>query len=372
MMGMIGVKRVLEFLKREVVMTVSAVMALGSMLLAPPDAGYAEYVDWDVIMLLFSLMAVVGALKKCAVFDVISAALLRRGGDLRRLGLLLTLACFCVSMVVTNDVALITFVPLTVGMLSGAGAGSLIYVVTLETIAANLGSMATPIGNPQNLYLYSRYSMSGGEFAAAVMPIAGLSLMLLLAACLPIRRKKLAVPPTTTVRLPACRVCVCLALLALCILSVFRVVPKYACCAAVAAALLIMERRAIMEVDYALLVTFICFFVFVGNISRLEGVSGFISGAVGGRELEAGILASQVISNVPAALMLSGFTENAAALMRGVNIGGLGTLVASLASLISFKAYNKAPGARPGRYIACFTGVNAAFLAVIYVFARLI
>lgn len=372
MMGMIGMKKVLEFLKREVVMTVSAALALGSMLLVPPDAGYEEYVDWDVIMLLFSLMAVVGALKKSGVLDVISAALLRRGGNLRRLGLLLTLACFFVSMVVTNDVALITFVPLTVGMLSGAGAGSLIYVVTLETIAANLGSMATPIGNPQNLYLYSRYSMSGGEFAAAVLPIAGLSLVLLLAACMPIRQEKLDVQAARPAKPPAARLCVYLALLALCILSVFRVLPKYVCCIAVAGVLLLMERRALIEVDYALLVTFICFFVFVGNISRLESVSGFISGAVSGRELEAGILASQVISNVPAALMLSGFTEDAVALMRGVNIGGLGMLVASLASLISFKAYSKAPGARAGSYIACFTGVNLAFLVVIYVFARLI
>lgn len=353
-------------------LAISAALALGSMLLIPPDAGYAEYVDWNVIMLLFSLMAVVGALKNCGVFDVISAALMRRGGDLRRLSLLLMLACFFVSMVVTNDVALITFVPLTVGMLSGAGAGSLMYVVTLETIAANLGSMATPIGNPQNLYLYSRYSMSGAEFAEAVMPIAGLSLALLLAACLPINRKKLAIPATHTAKLSSTRLLACIGLLALCILSVFRVLPRYICCIAVVAVLLLMERRALAEVDYALLVTFICFFVFVGNLSRLESVSEFVSGAVSGRELEAGILASQVISNVPAALMLSGFTENAGELMRGVNIGGLGTLVASLASLISLRAYNKAPGAQPGRYIACFTGVNLAFLAVIYLFARLI
>lgn len=353
-------------------MTVSAALALGSMLLVPPDASYWEYVDWDVIMLLFSLMAVVGALKNCAVFDAVSASLLRRGGGLRRLGLLLTLACFFTSMVVTNDVALITFVPLTVGMLSGADASSLIYVVTLETVAANLGSMATPIGNPQNLYLYSRYSMSGGEFVKAVMPIAGLSFALLMAACMLIRREKLAVPAAQAVKLPKARLCVALMLLALCILSVFRVLPKYVCCIAVAAALMLIDRRALAGVDYALLATFICFFVFVGNISRLESVSGFISGAVEGRELEAGILASQVISNVPAALMLSGFTENAAALMRGVNIGGLGTLVASLASLISFRAYNKAPGARAGRYIACFTAVNIVFLALIYAFAWII
>ena len=356
----------MEFLKREIVMTVSLVLALASMLLVTPDAGYAEYIDWDVIMLLFSLMAVMAGLKKCRVFDVISAKLMKLGGNLRRLSLLLTLACFFVSMVVTNDVALITFVPLTVGMLAAVSPGKLIYIVTLETIAANLGSMATPIGNPQNLYLYSSYAMSGSEFAGAVMPIAGLSLALLALACLPISRDKLDISCAQTGKMPAAKLIVYGVLLVMCVLSVFRVLPKPVCCIAVAAAVLIMDRKGILEVDYALLITFICFFVFVGNIGRLDAVSDFISRVVVGREKEAGILASQVISNVPAALMLSGFTDNAAELMRGVNIGGLGTLVASLASLISFKAYMKAPGAKAGRYIMWFTVINIIFLAVIY------
>lgn len=360
------VKKVMEFLKRETVMTISAVLALLSMLAVTPDAGYADYIDWDVIMLLFSLMAVVAGLKKCRVFDVVSAKLLKMGGDLRRLSLLITLACFFVSMVVTNDVALITFVPLTVGMLGGISPGRLIYIVTLETIAANLGSMATPIGNPQNLYLYSKYAMTGGEFAGAVLPIAGLSLVLLAAACMPIKADRLSIEIEGPGKMPAGKLAVYGALLVMCILSVFRVLPKPVCCAAVAIAVLVMDRKGLLEVDYALLVTFICFFVFVGNVGRIEAVSGFISRVVVGREKEAGILASQVISNVPAALMLSGFTDNAAELMRGVNIGGLGTLVASLASLISFKAYMKAPGARAGRYIMWFTAVNIAFLAVIY------
>ena len=366
MMELIRLKKIADFLKREVVMTVSLVLALGSMALVTPDAEYAGYIDWDVIMLLFSLMTVVAGLKKCRVFDVVSAALVRLGGDLRRLSMLLTLACFFLSMVVTNDVALITFVPLTVGMLGGIAPGRLIYVVTLETIAANLGSMATPIGNPQNLYLYSRYAMSGGEFVSAVMPIAGLSLVLLMAACVPIAKERVELAAEKPEKLPAGRLAVYAVLLVLCILSVFRVLPKAACCIVVALAALVMDHRNLAEVDYALLVTFICFFVFVGNIGRLEAVSGFISRVVAGREKEAGILASQVISNVPAALMLSGFTDNAVELMRGVNIGGLGSLVASLASLISFKAYMKAPGARAGRYIMWFTVVNIAFLAVIY------
>lgn len=359
--------RVVEFMKREIVMTVSAILALISMLLVAPDAGYGEYVDWDVIMLLFSLMAVVAGLKKCRVFDLVSAYLVRLGGNLRRLSMLLVLACFFVSMVVTNDVALITFVPLTVGMLSGIAPGRLIYIVTLETIAANLGSMATPIGNPQNLYLYSRYAMSGGEFMGAVLPVAGASLVLLMAACMPVSREKVTLTAEKPDKLPAGRLVIYAALLVLCILSVFRVLPKAVCCAVVAIAAPVMDRKGPMEVDYALLVTFICFFVFVGNIGRLDAVSGFISQVVSGREKEAGILASQVISNVPAALMLSGFTDNGIELMRGVNIGGLGTLVASLASLISFKEYMKAPGAKAGRYIAWFTVINFIFLAAIYV-----
>ena len=347
-------------------MSISLVLALASMLLVKPDAGYAEYVDWDVLMLLFSLMAVVAGLKKCRVFDVISAKLMSAGGTLRRLTLLLTLACFFVSMVVTNDVALITFVPLTIGMLAGIDAGKLIYIVTLETIAANLGSMATPIGNPQNLYLYSHYAMSGGEFLGAVLPIAAASLVLLVAACFCVPGDRVHVSAVNTGKMPVAKIAAYGVLLALCILSVFRVIPKPACCIAVALAVIVLDRKCILEVDYALLLTFACFFVFVGNIGRLESVSGWISGVMSGRELEAGILASQVISNVPAALMLSGFTDNAFDLLRGVNIGGLGTLVASLASLISFKAYMQAPGAKAGRYVAVFTCVNVAFLAIIY------
>lgn len=358
--------KVIAFLKKEIVMTVSLVLALVSMLLVKPDADYADYIDWDVLMLLFSLMAVVAGLKKCRVFDAASAFLVKLGGDLRKLTMMLTLACFFVSMVVTNDVALITFVPLTVGMLGGISAGKMIYIVTLETIAANLGSMATPIGNPQNLYLYSSYAMSGGEFMGAVLPLAGVSLALLMLACLPISREKIEVSAEMPDKLPAAKLAVYGVLLVMCILSVFRVVPKPVCCIAVAAVVLVMDRKGILEVDYALLMTFACFFIFVGNVGRLDSVSAFISSVVVGRELEAGMLASQVISNVPAALMLSGFTDNGVELMRGVNIGGLGTLVASLASLISFKAYMQAPGAKAGRYIAWFTGINIAFLLVIY------
>lgn len=364
-------RKVLGFFRKELVLTISLVLALLSMLPVHPDAGYKDYVDYDVLMLLFSLMAVVAGLKKQGVFDRIASTLIRCGKNLRRLSLLLVLACFFVAMVVTNDVALITFVPLTAGMLAGASPMTLIYVVTLETVAANLGSMATPIGNPQNLYLYAHYGMAGGDFAKAVLPLTGVSLVLLIAACLPIGRNAMEAKREERAELSAWRLCLYGALLALCILSVFKVLPKYVCCVAVFVCLLIVDRKVLLQVDYALLATFVCFFVFVGNIARLDAVSSFLSGFIANRELEAGILASQVISNVPAALMLSGFTANAAALMQGVDVGGLGTLVASLASLISYKAYMKIPGAKAGKYLAVFTVVNLAFLAVLYAFAKL-
>lgn len=364
-------EKVKAFLKKEIVLTVSFVLAALSMLLVRPDAAYAGYIDWDVIMLLFSLMAVVASFKECGVFDAVSGAIMKRTKDTRALAVMLTLACFFFSMVVTNDVALITFVPLTVGMLSSAPAMTLIYVIALETVAANLGSMATPIGNPQNLYLYSAYDMSFGEFAGAVMPLAAMSLVLLMIACLPVKKQAVEAGEKAAKNGPAWKLVADFALLVLCLLSVFRVVPKFACCIAVALWMLIFDRKIIGRVDYALLGTFACFFVFVGNLSRLDAVSAFMERVMVGREMAAGILTSQVISNVPAALMLSGFTQDGIALMRGVNIGGLGTIIASLASLISFKAYMQAPGAKIGKYMACFSVVNVVFLAVLWAFAAI-
>jgi Na+/H+ antiporter NhaD/arsenite permease-like protein len=365
------VRSVGRFFMREKVLSASLVAAVLSMFLIPPDGLYLGYIDWDVLMLLFSLMAVVAGLKEVGAFDAVSRFLMARAGGMRRLAVLLTASCFFISMLVTNDVALISFVPLTVSMLAAVAPEACAYIVSLETVAANLGSMATPIGNPQNLYLFAHYDMPMGMFLAAVMPISALSLALLLIACLPVRRRGLhAVHRSRAEAVDARYLALYGALFLLCVLAVLRVIPKVACFAAVAVALLLAARRVFSRIDYSLLFTFVCFFVFVGNIARVPAVESALAAAVRGRELEAGILASQAISNVPAAIMLSGFTNDAFSLVRGVNIGGLGTLVASLASLISFRLYMRAPGARAGRYLAYFTGMNAAFLLILYGFAR--
>jgi len=367
-----NMKKVWIYLKSEAVLLIALIAALLSMGIVLPDSGYASYVDWNVLMLLFSLMTVVAGLKHCGLMDRLSEMLIRRAGDARTLCIALSMACFFSAMLVTNDVALITFVPLTTALLASSPS-TLILTVTLETIAANLGSMATPIGNPQNLYLYAHYSMPMGQFLRAVGPLTLVSLALVVAACFLIKRERVAIVDTKQKQgeIPVSSLVLYGAQFAVCILSVLNVLPKWAAFAAVLVSTLLTNRALLRQVDYALLATFVCFFVFVGNLGRIEAVSGLLGGVIAGREMEVGILASQVISNVPAALMLSGFTEDAAQLMRGVDLGGLGTLVASLASLISFKLYMKAAGAKAGKYMAVFTAMNIIFLAVLYALAKL-
>lgn len=365
-------KAIYAFFMREKVLAIALALALLSMFLIPPDAAYAGYVDWNVLMLLFCLMGIVAGFQRLGLFDAVSRALLNAIHTLRALVFVLTLCCFFFSMLVTNDVALIAFVPLTAALFASVAPESMIYAISLETVAANLGSMVTPIGNPQNLFLYSYYGMSLGAFFSAMLLPSLVSLALICLACLPVSRRPVSMQWTApAVRLDAPRFGLCVALFLVCLLCVFKLVSHIWCLAIVTVGLLIFDRRVFARIDYALLATFVCFFVFVGNLSRLDTVREMLTQYLRGRELEWGILLSQIISNVPAALVLSPFTDGATALMRGVNLGGLGTLVASLASLISFKLYIKCEGARPARYIACFTAVNLIFLALLYAFVRL-
>lgn len=363
-------QKIIYFLKNEIVLAVALVAALLSMLIVPPDAAYIGYVDTHVLMLLFALMAVVAGLKRCGLMDRICDMLVSRAGSVRMLGMALSLACFFSAMLVTNDVALITFVPLTTALLA-AFPKQLILAVTIETIAANLGSMATPIGNPQNLYLYAHYAMPMGQFLRAVGPLTLASLVLVMLSCFLLSGKKIQTAQTNGKSIGKKALALHGAQFAVCLLSVLGVLPKEASFLFVLVTMLAFDRTLLLQVDYALLATFVCFFVFVGNLGRVDAVSGLLGSVIAGRELEIGILASQVISNVPAALMLSGFTQDAFALMRGVDLGGLGTLVASLASLISFKFYMKAPGAKAGRYLGVFTALNLVCLAVLYLLARM-
>ena len=354
----------LSVLRRDPVLWISALAAAVSAFLVPPSAAVLASVDFRVLSLLFSLMLVVAGLRATGFFDRLVRLLLRFARNTRSLAAILTGACFFCSMFLTNDVSLITFVPLAILLLEKTGhRGLRIPVVVLQTVAANLGSMLTPMGNPQNLYLYSLSGMSAADFLRVMAPAWGVSLLLTAAALFLMVRPY---PVSAPKEIPPCRgAWKWLLLFAVCLLAVLRVIHDAAALAAVIAAAVLTDRKLLRRVDYSLLLTFVFLFLFIGNLKQAPAVSAVISRFVSGREFAAGILLSQVISNVPAAMLLSGFTRNYVPLLLGVNIGGLGTLIASMASLISWKLYAAAEDSRPAAYFGVFTAVNAAFLAVL-------
>ena len=362
-----------QFLRSQTVLVVSAVLALVSCFFVPPSLSYVSYVDWRVLGLLFSLMAVVAGLRTAGTFRVLTEFLLRKVSSMRVIALLLVLLCFGFSMFLTNDVTLITLVPFTL-LVFRQMAGSekaLVHTLVLETLAANLGSMLTPIGNPQNLYLYSQYELSLGVFFRTMAPYTGLSLALLVVLALVLVPGGAAAlsEGSSFHSFHRKTFFVYAALFLLCLLSVARVLDWRVLLVAVLAVVVIENYRLLRMVDYSLLLTFVFFFVFIGNVGSLPDVREFLENAVRGREVETGILASQVISNVPAALLLSKFTTDGTGLLVGVNLGGLGTLIASMASLITYRLYAASSHALKGRYFAEFTLWNLVFLAALYALA---
>ena len=358
---------VLGFWRREPVLCIAAVCAVASMGLNPPSAAYLNYIDWRVLALLFCLMAVVAGFQQCGVFGVLAQRLLAGERRMRFVTLTLVLLPFFASMLVTNDVALITFVPFAILVLGLIGRTErLIYVVVLQTIGANLGSMATPVGNPQNLFLYADYELTAGAFFSLMLPLTLISLVGLVVAALCVKPEGIRVTfaERVEIRSPG-RMGLMALLFVLCLLSVFRVLPWLALLAIVVSGMVIFDRPLFKQVDYGLLATFFCFFLFAGNIGACAPVrEGLTQVMAQNTALTSGV-ASQVISNVPAAVLLSGFTDDWRGLLLGTNIGGLGTPIASLASLISLKAYLKAPGARAGRYLLVFTLANGIALLIL-------
>ncbi|MBQ1390333.1 MAG: citrate transporter [Firmicutes bacterium] len=352
-----------SFLKREPVLCIAALAAVVSSFFVPPDAQYARYIDFRTLALLYCLMTVVAGFSHAGLFSYLAFITCRRAANTRSLGLLLILLSFFSAMVITNDVALITFVPFAVLVLGMAGQPrALILVVVLQTVAANLGSMLTPVGNPQNLYLYSYYGLAASDFVKITLPFWLASLVLLAVSCLLLKRDP--VDPETG-QVPHVRkgaVGVHLILLLVCLLVVLRILPWPVMLAAVILILLPAEAGTLVKADFYLLLTFVFFFIFSGNLARIEAVRTALQALLAGREYLTALLASQVISNVPAALLLSGFTDAARELLLGVDVGGLGTPIASLASLISLKLYSQSKNAAVGRYLLVFTAFNLVFL----------
>lgn len=361
-------QKLLHFLKAQPVLVISFLAAVVTAFIVPPDRGYIGYCNRTVLIELFALMAAVAGLRSVGLFESAAHLLLQKSGTVRRLGLIFMLLCFFSAMLVTNDVALLTFVPLTILVFRTLGSTQerlRIFVIILETAAANLGSMLTPIGNPQNLYLYEEFHLTPLDFlrTMALPGLVGLAVLLVLTLLLP--AQPCEAKQETPGAIPKVQAGIFLAVFAVCLLAVFRVVPDWVCLIAAVLGALIVNWRLLLQVDYALLGTFVCFFVFVGNIARIESVSNFFSSILTGREVLVGAVLSQGISNVPAAMMLAGFTEQGTALLLGVDIGGFGTLIASLASLISFQIYRREEDAHPMRYLLYFSAVNFGMLALL-------
>ena len=367
-------KKIMRFFKNETVLVVAWILAIVSMFIIPPDKDYVSYIDFKTLGLLLSLMFVTAGLGSCHVFEKVGDFLLERTKGIKGLKIVLVFLCFISSMLITNDVALITFVPFTLYVLEKAGYKEHIgFVVVLQTIAANLGSMLTPFGNPQNLYLFSESGMTAGDFFKTTIPYVALSAVLLLLCCVFGKRDKGDISGDLgEVRMKKGKAAIYGVLFVICIATVFGVLPYYITLGIVLLAALIMDRGLYKKVDYSLILTFVGFFIFIGNMGKIEAVSTFLSGVILEREIFVSILLSQVISNVPAALLLSGFTEEFDLLLVGLNIGGLGTLIASMANLISYKIYVKEYPKEKGKYLGKFTIACVAFLIPLWLLAILL
>lgn len=372
--------RIIGYIKREIVLSIAVVLAVVSMFLVPPDQAYLSYVDYRTIGILFCLMAVVEGFKELGVFHWMAHSMLKRVHSLWQMVLILMLLCFFMGMFITNDVALIAFVPFTLTTLTLLGEEKknrlLIPVVILQTLAANMGSMLTPLGNPQNLYLYGRAQMGLLEFIILMLPFTAVAFLLLVICSLIVgggKKETLTVTLQEERNLSGRKLQIFyLVLFGICILTVARVVPYTVVTVIVLVSVLIADRKVLLHIDYALLFTFAALFVFIGNMGRIDTFRRLLEQVVDGHELVTAVIASQVISNVPAAILLSGFTENIPALIAGTNLGGLGTIIASMASLISFKYAARENCALCGKYLGYFTIVNVIFLAVLLPVARIV
>ncbi|MBQ8004935.1 MAG: citrate transporter, partial [Clostridia bacterium] len=329
-----------EFIKKNVVFIVALFLAALTSVIVKPDSEYIGYFDFKTLTCLFCTLAVICALKNVRFFTKIAERIVTFAGNARSAVFMLICITFIGSMLIANDMALLTFLPLGYYLLSSTGKEKyMAYTFVLQNIAANLGGMLTPFGNPQNLYIYEKYGIANGEFMRIMFPPFILAVSLIALCCLPIKNEKLSLKSRDFEPLPKAKTTIYLLLFAFSVIIVFRVVPYLAGLLIIPAALMLLDRKALRNVDYMLLLTFVCFFVFAGNMSRIGAVREFFSFLLEKNTLVFSALSCQFISNVPSAILLSQFTDNYRDLLVGVNIGGTGTLIASLASLITFREY---------------------------------
>ena len=361
------------FAKKNAVMLVAMAAAAVTMLFVPPDGAYLGYFDGKTLACLFCVLAVVCALRDIRFFSILARRIVRRFRNTRAAILALVYITFIGSMLIANDMALLTFLPLGYFVLETAGRKKyMAFTFIMQNVAANLGGMLTPFGNPQNLYLYSRFHIPDAEFFSVMAPHFLFAVALITVCCLVFVRREPLSLPEEEITPDRRRSAVYLALFALSVVMVFRILPYWIGLIVIPAVLLFLDREALRQVDYPLLFTFAFFFVFSGNMARIPAVSGFFSSLLEKSTLVVSTLSCQLISNVPSAILLSRFTENYRALLVGVNIGGVGTLISSLASLITFREYLRREPGKAGRYLALFSLFNFAFLFLMLGFAALV
>ncbi len=361
-----------EFAKKNAVLLIAMLAAAITSLIIPPDRKYLEYFDYRTLTCLFCVLAVVCALKNIRFFYILARKIVELFKNARMAVLGLVYITFIGSMLIANDMALLTFLPLGYLVLTATDKKKYMAVTfILQNIAANLGGMLTPFGNPQNLYLYSKFNIPTGEFMGIMAPPFILSILLVTLCCFLFVKPEPLRLEGEQVRLEPKRTTAYLLLFALSILIVFRGIDYRIGLVVIPVALFFLDRKALAQVDYGLLFTFVFFFIFSGNMARIEGVRNLFSKLLEKNTLLVSVLSCQVISNVPSAILLSQFTGNYQALLVGVNVGGVGTLISSLASLITFREYVKHNPGKAGKYVALFSAFNFSFLLILTGFALL-
>lgn len=370
-------QKIINSIKSNAILYISGLLAVISCFFVKPDKQYIGYINFKVLAILFCLMLVVAALGHIGTFDILTNKLLSKVKTYRGVSLLLSLMAFFLSMFLTNDVSLVTLVPFAIMVLSPFGENrKLMFTLIIMTVAANLGSMLTPIGNPQNLYLYDEYKVPITDFLLLMFPYSALSLALVILLTFVLIRGSSELPAGEKKEkqsLSVVRLVIYLALFVINILTVIGVLKFYYSLGITVVLMLIMDRKTFRKADYNLLLTFVFFFVLIGNIGRIDAITGALSGLVTGYPVPASILSSQIISNVPAAMLLSAFTDDGKSLIIGTNLGGLGTLIASMASLITYrfhaafaKEQKEKTGKKQDSYLLSFTIINVVMLVILF------
>ena len=356
---------IFHFLKDNAVLCIATLLAIVTSIIIPPDSEYLGYFDFKTLTCLFCVLAVVNALKGIRFFTVLATKIVTVFKNTRSVVLALVYVTFIGSMLIANDMALLTFLPLGYFVLTSTKKeGLMAFTFIMQNIAANLGGMLTPFGNPQNLYLYTYFNIGNLEFIGIMLIPFILSVALITICCLFIKSEPLSIEESTT-KLPKVKTVIYLLLFALSIIIVFRVVHYLIGLFIIVTVLLFMDKSALKKVDYGLLLTFVAFFIFAGNTARIPIIEKALSYLMEKSPLLTPVISCQVISNVPSAILLSKFTTNYEALLVGVNIGGVGTLISSLASLITFREYVKHNPDKTLKYVGLFSLFNFSFLIIL-------